>query len=136
MKSSLSFLCALVFGFGLAISGMIDPAKVRGFLDVTGQWDPTLAFVMGGALGVTALGYAWLRKRGVTLDGVRMAWPTARGVDKKLIAGAALFGIGWGIAGYCPGPAIGSLAFLSVDVFAFVLAMLVGMWITRQVVKH
>jgi uncharacterized protein len=136
MKSFISFLCALVFGFGLALSGMISPAKVRGFLDITGAWDPTLAFVMAGALAVTAAGYAWLRSRGVTLDGVRLAWPTQRALDGKLVLGSALFGIGWGIGGYCPGPAIGSLAFLSQEVLMFVLAMLVGMWMTRQVVRH
>jgi uncharacterized protein len=136
MKSLFSFFCALIFGFGLAVSGMIDPAKVRGFLDVTGAWDPSLAFVMGGALIVTSLGYAWLRARNVTFDGVRLAWPTAREIDGKLLIGSALFGIGWGIGGYCPGPAIGSLAFLNQDVLMFVLAMLAGMWITRHMVKH
>jgi uncharacterized membrane protein YedE/YeeE len=121
----------LIFGFGLAISGMTQPEKVMGFLDVlgfaSGSWDPTLAFVMIGALAVAAPGFAVARRRQRPLLAKAAAWPSKRAIDRPLIAGAVLFGIGWGLVGLCPGPAIANLASLSSRVIAFVVAMAAGM---------
>jgi hypothetical protein len=123
--------CGLIFGFGLAISGMTQPTKVLGFLDVlgigSGTWDPTLAFVMIGALAVAAPGYALARRREKPILAPANLWPTKADVDRPLIAGAVLFGIGWGLVGLCPGPAIANLATLSPRVVAFVVAMGIGM---------
>lgn len=121
----------LLFGAGLALSGMTDPAVVLGFLDIAGAWNPTLAFVMGGALAVTFLGYRLVLPRGRALLEPKLALPTARAVDMPLIGGAALFGVGWGLAGYCPGPALASLAAAQPGTIVFVAAMLVGMVAAR-----
>jgi uncharacterized protein len=118
-----AFACGLVFGFGLLISGMTQPAKVLGFLDVFGRWDPTLAFVMAGALAITFAGYAFARRRPVPLLAPSHFWPTATGIDRPLVVGSALFGVGWGLVGLCPGPAIENLATLSPRVIGFVVAM-------------
>lgn len=125
-KTLAAFASGLVFGLGLVISGMIQPSKVLGFLDVFGQWDPTLAFVMGGALVVTAPGYVLLKRRDASLLGESLHWPGARAIDLTLIGGAALFGIGWGLVGLCPGPALVNLESLSPKIFGFVLAMAIG----------
>jgi uncharacterized membrane protein YedE/YeeE len=123
--------CGLIFGFGLAISGMTQPTKVLGFLDVlgigSGTWDPTLAFVMIGALAVAAPGYVLARRRGKPVLAPASTWPTKADIDRPLVAGAVLFGIGWGLVGLCPGPAIANLATLSPRVAAFVVAMGIGM---------
>jgi uncharacterized membrane protein YedE/YeeE len=121
-----SFLCGLVFGAGLLVSGMTDTQKVLGFLDVLGRWDPTLAFVMAGALAVSAAGYAVARRVGKPVMAPRFSWPEAGTIDRPLLAGSALFGIGWGLVGLCPGPAIENLAALSPRVAIFVLAMIAG----------
>ena len=121
-----SFLCGLVFGAGLLISGMTDTQKVLGFLDVLGRWDPTLAFVMAGALAVSAAGYALARRLGKPVFAPRHVWPEARAIDRPLVAGSLMFGVGWGLVGLCPGPAIENLAGLSPRVAAFVLAMIFG----------
>lgn len=130
-----SLLCGLIFGAGLAISGMTNPAKVLAFLDVAGAWDPTLALVMGGALVVSAGGYAVARRRAAPLLGGAFDVPTRQDLDPKLIGGAALFGVGWGLVGLCPGPALANLLRGSVEVAIFVGAMLVGVaayrWATR-----
>lgn len=126
-----SVLAGLLFGAGLALSGMIDPAKVLGFLDVAGDWDPSLAFVMGGALAVTLLGYRLVLRRPHPLFDAAFHLPTRRDIDARLLGGAALFGIGWGLAGYCPGPALASLGFGGRGVLTFVLAMLAGMALFR-----
>jgi uncharacterized protein len=132
----------LVFGFGLAISGMTQPTRVLGFLDVlgigSGTWDPTLAFVMIGALAVAAPGFVLARRRARPVFAAAAAWPSKTEIDRPLIAGAVLFGIGWGLVGLCPGPAIVDLATLSSRVVAFVLAMAAGMlardfWRRRRV---
>ena len=99
-------ISGLLFGFGLIISGMVNPAKVLNFLDITGQWDPSLAFVMGGALVVTFLGYKWLRGWNWPIVTKQFYWPSATKIDARLVGGSGLFGIGWGLAGLCPGPAI------------------------------
>ena len=130
-----SVLAALVsgfiFGFGLAISGMTQPTRVLGFLDVlgiaSGTWDPTLAFVMIGALVVAAPGYLLARRRERPLLAQVAAWPKKTDIDRPLIAGSVLFGLGWGLVGLCPGPAIANLATLSSRIVAFVIAMAVGM---------
>ena len=118
----------LVFGLGLVISGMTQPSKVLGFLDVFGNWDPTLAIVMACALLVTAPGFALLRRRDASILGVTLDWPTRRTIDRSLIGGAALFGIGWGLVGLCPGPALANLAGMSPKIFGFVVAMAIGAW--------
>jgi uncharacterized protein len=127
MQALASFLCGLIFGFGLLISGMTDPAKVLGFLDVFGRWDPTLAFVMAGALAVTSVGYAFARRQGRPAIAPQQLWPNRTEIDRPLIVGSVLFGIGWGLAGLCPGPALENLASLSPRVIVFVLAMIGGM---------
>jgi uncharacterized membrane protein YedE/YeeE len=122
-----SLLAGLVFGLGLIVSGMANPAKVLGFLDVTGNWDPSLAFVMGGAIAVGVVAFAVAGRRTASLLGVEMRLPSARHVDRRLVAGSVLFGIGWGIAGFCPGPGLVSLGMGEVKALVFVAAMLVGM---------
>jgi uncharacterized membrane protein YedE/YeeE len=116
----------LVFGLGLVISGMTQPSKVLGFLDVFGHWDPTLAIVMAGALVVVAPGFALLRRRDRSILGGTLDWPSRRTIDRSLIGGAVLFGIGWGLVGLCPGPALANLAGLSPKVLGFVVAMAIG----------
>ena len=127
----LSFAAGLVFGLGLVHSRMFDPAKVLGFLDIAGDWDPSLAFVMGGALAVAALGYYLARARETPLLGTRFHAPSAGRVDRRLVSGALLFGVGWGLVGYCPGPALTALAFGRTETVVFVLAMLAGMAVHR-----
>jgi len=116
-----------LFGAGLTLSGMTDPARVRGFLDVFGQWDPTLAFVMGGAVIVMAIAWRIQSRMRRPLFGEKFSLPDRRDFDGKLVAGSALFGIGWGLAGLCPGPAIASLALAPTAVLPFIAAMLSGM---------
>jgi uncharacterized protein len=117
----------LVFGLGLIAAGMTNPAKVLAFLDLAGAWDPSLALVMGGAIAVALVPFGWARRRGRTLAGEPLQWPAARGIDARLMLGGLLFGIGWGLAGLCPGPAIVALAAGLADVWLFVLAMLAGL---------
>jgi uncharacterized protein len=125
-----------LFGVGLAVSGMINPAKVVGFLDVAGGWDPTLAFVMGGALLVTIPAFRVIlnRPRPVLADGFDL--PTRSTLDARLLGGAALFGVGWGLSGFCPGPAVAAVTTGLAPVFAFVAAMMAGMvlysWLFEQ----
>ena len=123
-----AWLAGLVFGLGLILSGMGNPAKVQNFLDFFGTWDPSLAFVMGGAIGVGLIAFAWAKRRSVSLLGEPMQLPTSTVIDHKLLTGSALFGIGWGLAGFCPGPALMNLATLTPQVWLFVAAMLAGMW--------
>ncbi|MDP9602144.1 UNVERIFIED_ORG: putative membrane protein YedE/YeeE [Variovorax paradoxus] len=122
-----SLLSGLVFGLGLIVSGMANPAKVLGFLDLAGPWDPSLAFVMGGAVGVSAVAFMFARRRKLSLLGAPVALPTARRLDRRLIGGSLLFGIGWGIAGFCPGPGLVSLGTGEFKAVVFVGAMLLGM---------
>jgi uncharacterized protein len=127
MLALASFLCGLIFGSGLMISGMTQPAKVLGFLDILGRWDPTLAFVMAGALAVSSVGYTLARRQGQPVVAPQHLWPNRTDIDRPLVVGSMLFGIGWGLAGLCPGPALENLASLSPRVIVFVIAMIVGM---------
>ncbi len=130
MKTALvSLIAGLLFGAGLALGGMTDPGKVIAFLDVAGQWDPSLGFVMGSALLITFPVFAWVRRAGKPLLAERFQLPTRKDLDPQLLIGAALFGIGWGIAGLCPGPAIANLAAGSPQILLFVAAMVGGMWL-------
>jgi len=122
-----SLLAGLVFGLGLLMSGMANPAKVLGFLDLAGHWDPSLAFVMGGAIAVGVVAFALAGRRTASLLGAEMRLPSARHVDRRLVAGSVLFGIGWGIAGFCPGPGLVSLGMGEVKALVFAAAMLAGM---------
>jgi uncharacterized membrane protein YedE/YeeE len=122
-----SLICGLIFGFGLLISGMTQPAIVLGFLDIFGRWDPTLAFVMVGALAVSGAGYVLARRRGRPLLAAQHLWPARSDIDRPLVVGSLLFGVGWGLAGLCPGPALENLASLSPKVAVFVIAMGLGM---------
>lgn len=124
-----SLLTGLVFGLGLIISGMADPAKVLGFLDLTGSWDPSLAFVMAGAIAVGFVAFGVARSRTRSFLGAEMKLPTGRDIDRRLVGGGLLFGIGWGVAGFCPGPALVALGMGESKAVVFVAAMLVGMGI-------
>lgn len=117
----------IVFGAGLALSDMVNPARVLAFLDLAGAWDPTLAFVMGGAILPSAIGYALVRRMNRPLLAEEFRIPQNRAMERQLIAGSALFGIGWGLAGLCPGPAIAGLAFGKWQLWLFAAAMLAGM---------
>ena len=128
-----AFASGLLFGLGLIVSRMVDPAKVLGFLDIVGNWDPSLAFVMGGAVAVSALGYRLAKRRGRPVLAPRLEIPTRRDLDPRLISGAALFGVGWGLVGLCPGPALTALTFGPWQVFVFVAAMIAGMALFRLV---
>ncbi|MCG2592516.1 YeeE/YedE family protein [Ramlibacter sp. XY19] len=121
------FLVGLLFGLGLILAGMTDPGKVQAFLDLAGPWDPSLAFVMGGAILVGFFAFALARRRTVTFLGGMMQIPTSRDIDRKLVTGSLVFGIGWGLAGFCPGPALVALGAGHWQALVFVLAMLAGM---------
>ena len=128
MLSSITALaCGLIFGLGLILSGMGNPAKVQNFLDFFGQWDPSLALVMGGAIAIGLIAFSWAKTRSKALLGESMQLPGNTAIDKKLLTGSALFGVGWGLAGFCPGPALMNLATLQAEVWIFVAAMLAGM---------
>ena len=127
MTALIAFVSGLVFGLGLIVSGMANPAKVLGFLDLGGPWDPSLAFVMGGAVLITAAGFAVLRRRRASLTGEPLRWPTATRIDLRLALGSLAFGAGWGMAGFCPGPALVAAAAGVPQALVFVAAMLAGM---------
>lgn len=127
MNAIVACIAGVVFGLGLLLSGMANPAKVQNFLDIGGAWDPSLGLVMGGAIGVGLVAFTWAKKRRTSLLGEAMQLPSATQVDGKLLSGAALFGIGWGLAGFCPGPALMSVTTGHSEVWLFVAAMLVGM---------
>jgi uncharacterized membrane protein YedE/YeeE len=127
MQGLASFLCGLIFGAGLMISGMTQPAKVLGFLDILGRWDPTLAFVMASALATSSVGYTLARQHRRPVFAAQHLWPTRTDIDRPLVVGSVLFGIGWGLAGLCPGPALENIASLSPRVIVFVIAMIAGM---------
>ena len=126
MRLFSALAAGVLFGLGLVISQMVNPARVIGFLDVAGNWDPTLAFVMGGALLVAFPAFRWVLKRPHPLFAAGFSLPTRTDLEPRLIGGAALFGIGWGLAGLCPGPAVTALVSLSTPVLLFVVCMLAG----------
>lgn len=125
--TAVAFVAGLIFALGLGFAGMTQPARVIGFLDFAGDWDPTLAFVMGSAVLTSSLLFALARRRSTPLLAGRFEWPTRTDLDGRLIAGAAVFGIGWGLAGYCPGPAIVSLPSGGVPVIVFVACLWIGL---------
>lgn len=127
MYNFLSLLAGAVFGLGLLVSGMANPAKVLGFLDLAGPWDPSLALVMAGAIAIAASAFGVAGRRPLSLMGQEMKLPSSRTVDRRLVVGSLLFGIGWGIAGFCPGPALVALGMGEAKALVFVAAMLVGM---------
>lgn len=137
MNNLFAALSGLIFGIGLIASGMTDPAKIKGFLDLFGAWDPSLALVMGGAVAVGVVAFAFARRRSVSWTGAPMELPTHTVIDRPLLLGGVLFGAGWGIAGYCPGPAIVAAGGGSMAALGFVVAMLLGMsvhdrWLARR----
>ena len=127
MQALTAFMAGLVFGIGLLLSGMANPAKVQGFLDLAGRWDPSLALVMGGAIAIGLIGFRLAHLKSRALLGGAMHLPKARELDKPLVLGSLTFGIGWGLAGFCPGPALVSLGTGEVKAVVFVVAMLAGM---------
>ena len=131
MSAFSSFAAGLLFGLGLLISGMADPGKVIGFLDLSGAWDPSLAFVMAGAILVGVFAFALARRRARSFLGGAMHLPTVRDIDSRLVAGSAVFGVGWGLAGFCPGPALVSFGSGQDKAAVFVAAMLIGMLVYR-----
>jgi uncharacterized membrane protein YedE/YeeE len=135
MRIIAAYAIGLVFGIGIAISGMANPAKVLNFFDVAGSWDPSLGFVMGGALAVTFIGYRLVFRRPAPLADSRFHLPDNTRLDARLIGGSVLFGIGWGITGFCPGGALPALGSGRFEVFAFVIAMIAGMMLARRFPK-
>jgi uncharacterized membrane protein YedE/YeeE len=131
-----SLLSGLVFGLGLIVSGMVNPAKVLAFLDLAGRWDPSLAFVMAGAIAVGMLAFAVARRRTVSFLGLDMKLPSARHIDRRLVGGSILFGIGWGMAGFCPAPGLVALGMGEVKALVFVAAMLAGMGVFELIERR
>jgi hypothetical protein len=127
MQRAVEFAVGLLFGLGLILSGMTDPGKVLGFLDLAGRWDPSLAFVMGGAIGASVFAFALARRRSTALLGGAMHLPSRREIDAPLVVGSLVFGVGWGLAGFCPGPALVALGAGHWQALVFTLAMVVGM---------
>jgi uncharacterized protein len=127
MHAIAAFAAGLVFGVGLIVSGMSNPAKVLGFLDLAGNWDPSLAFVMAGAIAVGVVAFALAGRRAAPLLGGEMRLPTSRDIDRRLLGGSLVFGVGWGIAGFCPGPAIVAVGIGEWKALVFTAAMLAGM---------
>ena len=131
MRLVISYLIGLIFGIGIALSGMANPAKVLNFFDIAGAWDPSLAFVMGGALIVTFIGYRVVLKRPAPMMSQSFQLPTRRDLDLPLLGGSALFGVGWGIAGFCPGGALPALGTGRSEVFVFVAALVAGIIVSK-----
>jgi uncharacterized membrane protein YedE/YeeE len=126
LRQLFTLVSGLIFGIGLAVSGMVNPMKVLGFLDFAGSWDPTLMFVMGGGVVVAAIGYRMVFARGRPFFDERFHLPATTVLDARLVVGSAIFGLGWGMTGFCPGPGMASMVFGHVESFAFVLAMGLG----------
>lgn len=132
MQIAVMFVSGLMFASGLTVSGLVNPAKVLNFLDIAGSWDPSLAFTMASAVATTAIGYRLAFRRKAPLLGGTFQLPTASDIDTRLVGGAALFGTGWGLVGFCPGPAVTALATGSGSALIFVAAMLIGMLVARS----
>jgi len=124
MRLIFASISGLIFGFGLALAGMLNPSKVQGFLNIFGVWDPSLAFVMGGGIIVNAIGYYFVLKRDKPLFAEKFAIPTTKNIDKNLLIGSAIFGIGWGLAGLCPGPVISNVLLQPEDALIFLIIMI------------
>jgi uncharacterized membrane protein YedE/YeeE len=135
MKYITLLLSGIIFGFGLILSGMTNPLKVQNFLDLFGIWDPSLAFVMGGAIFVALPGFWLVQKQKKPIFNKSFDLPKSKDLDFRLIFGAGVFGIGWGIGGLCPGPALTSITFFDIGIYIFVVSMLFGMLITKKIVK-
>lgn len=131
MRFVVNLAIGLIFGIGLVVSGMSDPAKVLNFLDLAGTWDPSLAFVMAGAVAVTFAGYRLVWRRPAPVAAQRFDVPGGKGIDAKILVGPAIFGLGWGLSGFCPGPALTAIGLAAPGTLAFVPAMFVGMWAAR-----
>ncbi|MFK8329875.1 DUF6691 family protein [Pseudomonas sp. BJa5] len=127
MRGLSALICGVVFGLGLLLAGMVNPTKVLGFLDLAGHWDPSLGLVMVGAIGAALLPMRWSSKRTRSMLGLPMRLPTARALDRRLVGGSLVFGVGWGIAGVCPGPAVALVLSGHWQILVFVFAMLAGM---------
>ncbi len=136
MRLISAYIIGLVFGLGIAISGMGNPAKVVNFFDVAGTWDPSLAFVMAGALGITFIGYRLVLARPRPLQEDRFYLPASRVIDARLLGGAVIFGIGWGISGFCPGGALPVIGTFNAEVLIFIAAMLAGILTARLILKR
>lgn len=132
----IALLSGLIFGFGLGLSQMIDQGRVLGFMDVAGVWDPTLLFVLGGAVGVTIIAFRFVLRRPAPIFAPKFYLPTRKDIDMPLVAGAAVFGIGWGISGFCPGPAVASLALGSLNPILFMISVAVGSYIYNFVANR
>ena len=135
-RSIAAALAGLVFGIGLGVSQMVNPAKVLAFLDIAGDWDPSLAFVMGGAVAVSAIGFHFILRRPRPLLAPEFPAPSGSSIDSRLVGGAAVFGIGWGLVGLCPGPAIASLAYGRAESVTFLAALVLGMALARLVPRQ
>jgi len=135
MAGIVAVVTGLLFGAGLAASGMTNPEKVQGFLDLTGVWDPSLIFVMGGAVVVTLISFRFILKLSRPVFSEQFHMPSSTSIDTRLIIGAALFGTGWGLVGYCPGPALAAIAYLNSDVMIFLVAMFVGAFLGQELLK-
>ena len=133
MRFIFASISGLIFGFGLALAGMLNPSKVQGFLNIFGVWDPSLAFVMGGGIIVNAIGYYFVLKRDKPLFAEKFAIPTTKNIDKNLLIGSAIFGIGWGLAGLCPGPGISNVLLQPEDALIFLIIMIFGLFLGRRV---
>lgn len=133
MQLAFSLLAGIIFGAGLTISDMVNPARVLNFLDITGTWDPTLILVMAGALAITAIGYRLVFRHGTPIYADQFHLPTKHQIDLSLVGGSALFGVGWGLAGSCPGPAFTALVALNSMIWLFVSSMLVGMLVMNTI---
>ena len=136
MQRLVSYIVGVLFAAGLVLGGMANPAKVLAFLDIGGLWDPSLAMVMGGAIVIGLVGFTLAKKRTVAWSGEPMQLPTARTVDRRLVLGSLAFGIGWGLAGFCPGPAIVLAGLFNAKALGFVLAMLAGMWLFARLERN
>lgn len=136
LRALMALASGTVFGLGLAIAQMTDPRKVLGFLDIAGQWDASLLFVLGAATGLYAVAHLFIKRRAAPVLDAQFHWPTLTAIDAKLVVGSALFGIGWGLAGYCPGPAVASLGFGNAEALWVLPSILVGMGLQRWTARR
>jgi uncharacterized membrane protein YedE/YeeE len=132
----ISLVCGLLFGAGLALAGMTRPQKVLGFLDVAGHWDPSLIFVLGGAVAIATVAFHFILRRRSPLLAPSFDLPTSKTIDGKLVIGALIFGVGWGLSGFCPGPAIAQLAAPNAETLYFLPALLAGWWLSGFVTRR